>query len=333
LGLLPRASGNLTIRRIHKLGQIIQLKMRRKPPSISEPDQKERTPAPETALFTRADLPLLPILERAAEGFCLAVPNPWRVAYANPTLLSWVGARLSDCGDRPLAELFREVKTSETQSQLTKILQGELDEAALWSELPTRQGSDLTVRLRIRRIVLPTQSMLGIIAQKPETGSSAESHIGRVDPLTGLPDRSFILDRLDVLLESNRTADRQFSVLFVDMNNFKHVNDKYGHLVGDRVLCEVVRRMMVCVRGGDQIARYGGDEFVVLVARVSSAEEVQPVIDRIHASLQAPFELPDGEVTLSASVGVAMAGPEVRTAEELLAAADQAMYASKRSGG
>jgi len=312
---------------------MIQLKMSRKFPSISEPDQQQRAPASGGMLFDCSDLPLLPILERAAEGFCLAVPEPWRVAYVNPTLLAWIGARTSDCCGRPLAELFRAAKGSDTEAQLSKILEGKLDEAALWSELPTRQGSDMTVRLRIRRIILPSQTLLGIIAQKPESGASVESHAGRVDPLTGLPDRSFLLDQLDVLLESNRSTDHHFAVLFVDMNNFKQVNDKYGHLVGDRVLCEVVRRMTVCIRGGDQIARYGGDEFVVLVGRVTGAEEVKPVIDRIHASLQAPFELPDGEVELSASIGVAIAGPEVHSAEELLAAADQAMYASKRSSG
>jgi len=307
--------------------------MSRKSPPISDPSQKERAPASKGALFDCSDLPLLPILERAAEGFCLAAADPWRVAYANPTLLAWIGARSTDCRGRALTEIFRAVRSSDTQSQLTKILEGTLDEVAMWSELPTRQGSDMTVRLRIRRVILPSRTMLGIIAQKPETGAPAESHAGRVDPLTGLPDRSFLLDQLDVLLESNRTTDHQFAVLFVDMNGFKQVNDKYGHLVGDRVLCEVVRRMTVCVRGGDQIARYGGDEFVVLVGRVGGEAEVQPVIDRIHASLQAPFELPDSEVKLSVSIGVAMAGPEVRTAEELLAAADQAMYASKRKNG
>jgi diguanylate cyclase (GGDEF)-like protein len=307
--------------------------MSRKSPSNSESSQTQRAPASRSGLFDCSDLPLLPILERAAEGFCLAAPDPWRVAYTNPTLLSWIGARASDCCGRPLAELFRAVKGSDTQAQLTKILEGKLEEAALWSELPTRQGSDMTVRLRIRRVTLPSQTMLGIIAQKPESGAAVESHAGRVDPLTGLPDRSFLLDQLDVLLESNRTTDRQFAVLFVDMNNFKQVNDKYGHLVGDRVLCEVVRRMTVCIRGGDQIARYGGDEFVVLVGRVSGAEEVQPVIDRIHASLVAPFELPDDEVELSVSIGVAIAGPEIRSAEDLLAAADRAMYESKRNSG
>jgi diguanylate cyclase (GGDEF)-like protein len=120
-------------------------------------------------------------------------------------------------------------------------------------------------------------------------------------------------------------------VLFVDVDGFKQVNDLYGHLVGDRVLCEVANRLAGCVRAGDHVARFGGDEFVVLLQRVRGRDEIEPVVRRIDAAFQEPIPLPHGEVTLTVSVGAAEALAEGESAEQLINAADRAMYAAKRA--
>jgi diguanylate cyclase (GGDEF)-like protein len=153
----------------------------------------------------------------------------------------------------------------------------------------------------------------------------------RRDPLTGLFDRSILLARIDDLLQGDRAADRQFAVLFIDLDNFKQVNDAHGHLVGDRVLREVAQRLAGCVRESDQIVRFGGDEFVALIEHVSARDEIQPVVDRIHAALSTPIELPEGEATLSVSVGIAQATADHQTPEDVLGDADRAMYALKRT--
>jgi len=154
---------------------------------------------------------------------------------------------------------------------------------------------------------------------------------GQTDPLTGLADRAFLMDRLTSLVEGERSRDHQCAVLFVDVDGFKQVNDAHGHLVGDRVLCEVARRLAECVRSDDHVARYGGDEFVVLLEHVSGRGEIQPVVDRIGAAFDRPVELPQGSVRLTVSVGVAKAEPHGQTADQLLDAADRAMYAAKRA--
>jgi diguanylate cyclase (GGDEF)-like protein len=153
----------------------------------------------------------------------------------------------------------------------------------------------------------------------------------RVDPLTMLPDRTFLLARLRALLAGDRAADREFAVLFIDLNEFKQVNDRRGHLNGDRVLREVAQRLQRSVRACDHVTRYGGDEFVVLLERVTGKSEVEPVLARIRAALAEPFTLCDECLSLSLSIGVAQSAPSLRSPEEVLEAADRAMYAAKRS--
>jgi diguanylate cyclase (GGDEF)-like protein len=109
------------------------------------------------------------------------------------------------------------------------------------------------------------------------------------------------------------------------------VNDAFGHLVGDSVLQEVARRLTSCVRARDHVVRYGGDEFVVLAEQLATADDIDGIIDRIHRMLANPIDLPEGTIVLTLSIGVAQASAEYRSPNEVLAAADRAMYASKRS--
>jgi diguanylate cyclase (GGDEF)-like protein len=162
-------------------------------------------------------------------------------------------------------------------------------------------------------------------SREPDTST------GGRDPLTLLPDRAFLMSRLSMLLEGERAADRQFAVLFIDLDNFKQINDRHGHLLGDRVLCEVADRLSSCVREGDYVTRFGGDEFVVLLDRVTGLKDVEPVIARIHDALATPISLPEGEFPLSLSIGVALAAGHHRTAEDVLSDADRQMYAAKRA--
>jgi diguanylate cyclase (GGDEF)-like protein len=189
----------------------------------------------------------------------------------------------------------------------------------------------MLVDLRFIRIATPNENLLGIVLGKSErfpavSGAGLEE---RRDPLTGLRDRTFLLARLNELLQGER-PDHHFAVLFVDLDNFKQINDAYGHLVGDGVLVEVSRRLSHCLRDEDNVVRFGGDEFVVLIEGIAGWHDIQPVIDRIHRALVETVELPAGEFRLSVSIGAAEASPQLRSPEAMLAAADRAMYASKR---
>ncbi|MCU1396529.1 MAG: sensor-containing diguanylate cyclase/phosphodiesterase [Ilumatobacteraceae bacterium] len=149
--------------------------------------------------------------------------------------------------------------------------------------------------------------------------------IARHDPLTGLANRSLLIQWLDEIL----AAAPKVAVLFIDLDRFKPINDLYGHDVGDAVLRQVAKRLLEAVRVGDMVARVGGDEFVALAVDVDDWSDARELADRIESSLGLPYLLDVGPVKIGASVGVSLADPS-STVSTLLAAADVQMYHAKR---
>ena len=152
------------------------------------------------------------------------------------------------------------------------------------------------------------------------------------DPLTGLANRTRFLDRLAHALTQRRPPGMTVAVLYVDVDDFKMVNDRFGHAVGDLLVVEAAARLNASVRVGDTVARLGGDEFAVLIENASGSAEAAAAGARILDAMRTPFLLGDLEVTVSASIGVAVLESEPCTADELLRNADVAMYRAKNSG-
>jgi diguanylate cyclase (GGDEF)-like protein len=155
------------------------------------------------------------------------------------------------------------------------------------------------------------------------------------DGLTGLPNRTLLVDRLEQLVTASLRRKTGSAVLFVDLDRFKAVNDLAGHSVGDELLVAVAHRLQEVIRVGDTLARLGGDEFVILCPDLADpASEAEAVAERINAVIAQPFTFEGGSqhFFVSASVGVGIVGPH-DTAEDLLSRADSAMYAAKRHGG
>jgi diguanylate cyclase (GGDEF)-like protein/PAS domain S-box-containing protein len=153
------------------------------------------------------------------------------------------------------------------------------------------------------------------------------------DALTGLPNRAVFMDRLERLLrQSKRRVDFRFAVLFLDLDNFKYVNDTHGHIVGDHLLVAVARRLESCVRQEDTVARIGGDEFAVLLDTVQDTASVMLVVDRIREALRQPFAAEGRETGATASIGIALSASGYERAEDLLRDADEAMYRAKARG-
>lgn len=152
------------------------------------------------------------------------------------------------------------------------------------------------------------------------------------DDLTGLPNRALFLNRLRHALERARRDRTALAVMFIDVDRFKMVNDTLGHEQGDHFLVEVSRRIGTALRGGDTVARFGGDEFVVLCEDVTGASEVTAVAQRIQGALGAPLELAGSPVHVTASIGITLSLDGDESADGLLRDADAAMYRAKESG-
>jgi len=154
-----------------------------------------------------------------------------------------------------------------------------------------------------------------------------------LDSLTGLANRARLQDRVDHALERLRgRSSNHTALLFIDLDNFKNLNDNFGHAKGDLALQVIAERMKAIVRPGDTAGRLGGDEFAVLLEDVESPEAVGVVCARLLDALSEPVELADAAPIVGASIGYAMSGPESSTSEALLRNADIAMYAAKAAG-
>jgi diguanylate cyclase (GGDEF)-like protein/PAS domain S-box-containing protein len=150
------------------------------------------------------------------------------------------------------------------------------------------------------------------------------------DPLTDLPNRRLFLDRLGhALVRTERRRDSRVAVLFVDLDGFKVVNDSLGHGTGDELLVEVAKRLKGCIRPEDTLARFGGDEFIVLLEEVESADDVFRVSQRITEEFRGPFALGERELVVRLSIGVALGDADTESPEGLLRDADTAMYRAK----
>ncbi|MDQ6914183.1 MAG: EAL domain-containing protein [Actinomycetota bacterium] len=159
------------------------------------------------------------------------------------------------------------------------------------------------------------------------------SHRAFHDPLTNLANRALFLNRLQHGLARSVRHGQPIAVLFMDLDDFKDVNDSLGHGTGDELLVAVARRLDHCTRPTDTVARLGGDEFAVLVEELDDALDVGHVAERILTELQPPFTIGSRQVFVRASIGIATTGTATLTADDLLRNADVAMYAAKGRGG
>lgn len=177
------------------------------------------------------------------------------------------------------------------------------------------------------------------LEQQLETANKqgeATRHASLHDQLTGLPNRALFNDRLEHGLAQAARHGWTLAVMFVDLNNFKQINDRYGHKAGDGVLRSIADRLQQSTRSDDTISRHGGDEFLYVVLEVKREEDIAGIAEKLSDTIQAPCDVTVGGVATSlsvkASIGISIFPKDGTTAEELIGRADEAMYVAKRTG-
>lgn len=157
-------------------------------------------------------------------------------------------------------------------------------------------------------------------------------HLAHYDQLTKIPNRYLLLDRVTHLIEQSERNTANFALLYIDLDDFKIINDTKGHAFGDQVLIEVALRLKKSVRNSDTIARIGGDEFVLLLENITNKNAVTELVETLNKRLNKIFHINDEGFEISCSIGVAIYPDQGTTTDTLLAVADKAMYKAKREG-
>jgi diguanylate cyclase (GGDEF)-like protein len=273
-----------------------------------------------SAPFQKHDLALWPLVEQSFCGVLLVDPRIWRIQYVNPTAADWFGRLADELSGVRIGDLFNDASMDSVLARLNQCWSGKDSDEPLLAGLRSSGGDPKIVSVRTCRIEDGRETLIGVLL-----GSVVTTQF---DPVTSLRDRNHLYSRLFELL--GQADAKRFAVLFVDVNDFKHVNDRYGHLVGDHVLFEVAKRVSLSVGHKHDVTRYGGDEFVVVVDDFESAGQLEELVERICTAIEPPIHVPNGEVTLTASIGIAISSAEYRTPNDVLGAADRAMYAAKR---
>ncbi len=202
-----------------------------------------------------------------------------------------------------------------------------------------KNGEEFPVQLTSVAVRNPQKDILGIVTicediTERKKNEDKIQHLAYYDMLTGLPNRTLFLDRLQkALLQADRSKQHEeVTVLFLDLDNFKDINDTLGHDCGDKLLTEVAHRLSNCVRAADTLARLGGDEFVVMLARTQGEGPAGVLARRILAEFKTPFEINGRKIFASMSIGIAIYPNDASDMEGLLRSADTAMYKAKASG-
>lgn len=275
-------------------------------------------------------------LVRNASDSVVVLGKDGRIRFESPAVERILGYRAEDRIGRPVLSNVHADDRSPVERRL--------------SEVSARSGSEATVEFRakhadgswrvleaIAKNLVDDPAVGGVVVNYrdiTERKALEEQlrHQALHDALTGLANRSLFLDRLGHALARVGRGAKPVAILFLDLDDFKAVNDHLGHSEGDRLLVAVAGELTAATRAADTVARLGGDEFAILIEETGLAE-AQRAADRILERLSAPVAIGDREVTARASIGIALQAPDEASAEELVRWADIAMYAAKARGG
>jgi diguanylate cyclase (GGDEF)-like protein/PAS domain S-box-containing protein len=249
---------------------------------------------------------------------------------ANPPLCEMVGYTLEELRGRYVLDFVPPDQLGKVQAIMEA---GE--ETAYESAILHRDGRRLPIEFIVRSLERNGERMRMSIVRDIRDRHAAQEHIRHLalhDPLTGLPNRTSLMEHLSHMIVAARRNDSQLALLFIDLDHFKRVNDSLGHLVGDTLLQTLARRITESLRGTDVVTRFGGDEFIVLLPRTLQRMDVEEVALKLLAAIEVPVNADGRLISVTPSIGISMFPHDGETADDLIKNADTAMYLAKSRG-
>ena len=298
----------------------------------------ERTANAE-ALFAQQEL--AQVMLNSIGDAVLSVNTAGAVTYLNTVAESMTGWPVAEAAARPLEEVLR-ILSGITRTPVPHPLLAAMDQNRALGLTPDcvlirRDGSESGIEDSAAPIHDRNGQVTGaVMVFRDVTKSRAlalrTAYLAQHDALCGLANRALLNDRLSHAIMAADRHGGKLAVLFVDVDRFKHINDSFGHSIGDRLLQSVAQRLLACVRSSDTVGRFGGDEFVVVLSEVSHGEDAAISAEKLLVALSQPYNIDAHSLHVTASIGIAVYPDDGLDAETLLRNSDISMYQAKQTG-
>ena len=259
-----------------------------------------------------------------------------QINMANEGALKNLGIKKADLDNHKFSDLLIDTTSEQFLEFSTELFSGEKSQLIYESQFKRLNGSlyPVEIRLQLSQSEVPPLFFANVqdISERKKIERRL-TYLASYDSLTGLPNKALFMDRLTVAMEAVKRQDMMIAVMFIDLDGFKQVNDTHGHEVGDLLVREVAKRLTKSTRKSDTVARFGGDEFTIILNNINKIDGVDVVLEKIMKNITEPFLLDGKEVLTSPSIGITMYPfNDFDDGNELLRQADIAMYHAKNLG-
>ncbi len=271
-----------------------------------------------------ANRPLPSVAAINGQANCLVDPSNGKMIAVDSQVADWLGGASDQFENHILSDLLPTL----TQDHLDKLdataRRGPLN---LKTSIRKRDGATFQAVIDLTPLMGSEKAYL-LVTIRPAQNTDEQSL--RCDALTGLPDRRELSAHRSRWQQASSGQQLPHALLFLDLDKFKQINDRHGHAMGDRLLTTLANRWQRCIRENDLLVRYGGDEFIVLLAGIRQQQEVEPIVNRLLAAATKPIAVDGQQLQVGATIGIALAEDTSVSLDQLIATADRDMYRQKR---